>query len=259
MAAKIEDYAVIGNCETAALVGRDGSIDWLCLPRFDSAASFAALLGDESHGRWLIAPAEEITGISRAYRGSTLILETTFETAHGAVRVTDFMARSDGACDLFRRVTGLHGIVAMHAELCVRLDYGSTVPWVTRMKDGRIKYVAGPDRLILQTSVPFENEDMRSRAKFSVAGGDVQEFVLGWSNSFRAIPAAFDFPAVLKEVESRWSHWASRFPGAGEWSDIVLRSLITLKALTHFETGGIVPAGTTRRQPQLGLSLLLAA
>ena len=252
MLEKIEDYAVIGNCETAALVGRDGSIDWLCLPRFDSAACFAALLGDESHGRWLIAPEEEIIRISRTYRGPTLILETTFETANGAVRVTDFMARSSGACDLLRRVTGLHGNVAMRAELCVRLDYGATVPWVTRMEDGRIKYVAGPDRLILQTTVPFENEDMRSRAKFSIAGGDVHEFVLGWSNSFRAIPEALDFSSVLEVVESRWTDWASRFPGAGEWSDIVLRSLLTLKALTHFETGGIVAAPTTSLPEKLG-------
>src|SRR5271168_4049079 len=210
MTQKIEDYALIGNCETAALVGRDGSIDWLCLPRFDSAACFAALLGDESHGRWLIAPEEEIIRISRAYLGPTLILETTFETANGAVRVTDFMARGAGTCDLFRRVTGLHGNVAMQAELCVRLDYGATVPWVTRMEDGRIKYVAGPDRLILQTTVPFENEDMRSRAKFSIAGGDVHEFILGWSNSFRAIPEALDFSAVLRIVESRWTDWARR-------------------------------------------------
>ena len=181
-----------------------------------------------------------------------MILETTFETANGAVRVTDFMARGEGTCDLFRRVTGLHGNVAMRAELCVRLDYGATVPWVTRMEDGRIKYVAGPDRLILQTTVPFENEDMRSRAKFSIAGGEVHEFVLGWSNSFRAIPEALDVAAVLRIVESRWTDWASRFPGAGEWSDIVLRSLITLKALTHFETGGIVAAATTSLPEQLG-------
>jgi GH15 family glucan-1,4-alpha-glucosidase len=153
---------------------------------------------------------------------------------------------------VIRRVTGLHGNVAMRSELCIRLDYGATVPWVTRMEDGRVKYVAGPDRLILQTPIPFENEDMRSRAKFSVAGGDTYDFVLGWTYSFREIPGALDVPAIFKTVDASWSRWAGRFEGAGEWSDIVLRSLITLKALTHFETGGIVAAATTSLPEQLG-------
>src|ERR1700757_2635572 len=160
MALRIEDYAIIGNCETAALVGRDGSIDWLCLPRFDSAACFAALLGDASHGRWQIAPAGEITNITRRYRDSSLILETDFETPDGAVRIVDFMARSEGACDVLRRVIGLRGKVEMNSELLVRLDYGSIVPWVTRLDDGRIKFVAGPDRLVLQSDVEFANENM---------------------------------------------------------------------------------------------------
>src|ERR1700723_66588 len=150
MPAKIEDYAIIGNCETAALVDRDGSIDWLCLPRFDSAACFAALLGDPSHGRWQMAPAEDVYRATRRYRGSSLILETDFEVEKGAVRLTDFMTRSGGGCEVIRRVSGLRGNVAMHSELRVRLDYGSAVPWVTRLEDGRIKYVVGPDRLILQ-------------------------------------------------------------------------------------------------------------
>jgi GH15 family glucan-1,4-alpha-glucosidase len=252
MPLKIEDYAVIGNCETAALVGRDGSVDWLCLPRFDSAACFAALLGDESHGRWLMAPLDPVTHVSRRYIDASLILETTFETEGGAVRVTDFMARSDGICDFFRRVTGLRGQVVMQSELCVRLDYGSIVPWVTRLEDGRTKYVAGPDRLILQGTVPFENRDMRSRAEFPVNEGDVFDFVLGWSKSFRNVPAAVDLGVTLERVAANAAQWAGRFEGAGEWSNIVLRSLVTLKALAHFETGGVVAAVTTSLPEQLG-------
>jgi GH15 family glucan-1,4-alpha-glucosidase len=252
MAARVEDYAIIGNCETAALVGRDGSIDWLCLPRFDSAACFAALLGDPSHGRWQIAPAEQITAVTRRYIDSSLILETDFETANGSVRVTDFMARSAGACEVLRRVTGLRGTVAMQSELYVRLDYGSIVPWVTKLEDGRTKYVAGPDRVVLQSDVPFDNKDMRSIAVFSVEAGEHFDFVLSWSNSFRAVPPALDFDAALHAVAESWSNWAARFPGVGEWSDIVLRSLITLKALTHYETGGIVAAPTTSLPEQLG-------
>ncbi len=252
MAGRIEDYAIIGNCETAALVGRDGSVDWLCLPRFDSAACFAALLGDPSHGRWQIAPAQGITRVTRRYRGPTLILETDFETAHGAVRVTDFMMRSNGTCDLLRRVSGLRGRVTMHSELRVRLDYGSVVPWVTRLEDGRTKYVAGPDRLILQSDVIFVNENMGSVAEFDVDEGEHFDFVLGWSPSFHAAPPEIDVQAALKSTGELWSSWTSRFNGAGEWSDIVLRSLLTLKALTHFETGGIVAAATTSLPEQLG-------
>jgi GH15 family glucan-1,4-alpha-glucosidase len=252
MAGRIEDYAIIGNCETAALVGRDGSVDWLCLPRFDSAACFASLLGDPSHGRWLIAPAEKIARVTRRYRASSLILETDFETANGAVRVTDFMTRSDGTCNLLRRVSGLRGRVTMHSELRVRLDYGSTVPWVTRLEDGRIKYVAGPDRLILQSEIIFSNENMSSMAGFDVDAGENFDFVLGWSQSFRDAPPEIDVIAALEDAEKMWSSWTSRFAGAGEWSDVVLRSLITLKALTHFETGGIVAAATTSLPEQLG-------
>ena len=187
MTGRIEDYAVIGNCETAALVGRDGSIVWLCLPRFDSAACFAALLGNKSHGRWLVGPDTEARS-NRRYRHGSLILDTVFETASGAVMVTDFMSRRNGACDVLRRVSGLRGTVAMRSELCVRFDFGSVIPWLTRLNDGRLKYVAGPDRLILQTPVAFENKDMRSVALFSVAEGETLDFVLGWSNSFHPIP-----------------------------------------------------------------------
>ncbi len=166
--------------------------------------------------------------------------------------VTDFMARSEGACDLMRRVTGLRGVVAMHSELCVRLDYGCTVPWVTRMEDGRIKFVVGPDRLLLQSRCPFINENMRSVANFSVAEDDVVDFVLGWSNSFHHIPAALDVDEMFNAVEASWHRWSGSFQGAGEWSEIVLRSLITLKALAHYKTGGIVAAATTSLPEQLG-------
>ena len=251
MTGRIEDYAVIGNCETAALVGRDGSIDWLCLPRFDSAACFSALLGNELHGRWLVGPDTEARS-SRRYRHGSMILDTVFETASGAVMVTDFMSRRHGACDVLRRVTGLRGTVAMRSELCVRFDFGSVIPWLTRLSDSRLKYVAGPDRLVLQTPVTFENKDMRSVALFSVTEGETFDFVLGWSNSFRPIPETTNVRAVLEAVETSWTRWAEPFGGAGEWSDIVLRSLVTLKALTHFETGGIVAAVTTSLPERLG-------
>jgi GH15 family glucan-1,4-alpha-glucosidase len=250
-ALRIEDYALIGNCETAALVGRDGSIDWLCLPRFDSSACFAALVGDESHGRWLMAPAGESQS-TRRYIPDTMVLETEFTTPTGRVRVTDFMARRDGETDLLRRVTGLQGTVAMQTELCVRLDYGAIVPWVSRLDDGRIKYVAGPDRLVLQSSVPVLNEDMRSRATFDIGEGEVKDFSLGWSNSFLDVPPAGVFDDMLETVTKGWLAWASRFEGAGAWSEIVGRSLLTLKALTHYQTGGIVAAPTTSLPEQIG-------
>jgi GH15 family glucan-1,4-alpha-glucosidase len=248
---RIEDYALIGNCETAALVGRNGSVDWLCLPRFDSTSCFAALLGNEEHGRWLIAPVGEAKS-SRQYVANTLVLQTEFETATGRVRITDFMARRDGATDLARRVTGLRGKVAMHSELCVRLDYGVVVPWVSRMEDGRIKYVAGPDRLILQSAVPVMNEDMRSRAEFSIAEGETMDFVLGWSNSFVDAPPPTSLEDMLATVTAGWERWASRFEGVGMWSEVVGRSLLTLKALTHYQTGGIVAAPTTSLPEQIG-------
>jgi len=249
---RIEDYAVIGNCETMALVGRNGSIDWLCLPRFDAAACFAALLGDESHGRWLIAPAGEVTRSSRRYRDGTLILETTFETATGAVVLTDCMTRREGTCDLLRRVRGLRGRVAMQAELTGRMDYGSAVPWVSRAEDGRIQFVVGPDRLMLQTSVAVTNRDMRSVSEFEIGAGEELDFSLGWSRSYRAVPPMLDVGEGLKAEDNGWREWGARFEGLGEWSDIVLRSLITLKALTHFETGGIVAAATTSLPEHIG-------
>jgi len=251
MAGLIEDYALIGNCETSALVCRDGSIDWMCLPRFDSSACFAALLGDDRNGRWKICPAATAK-TSRKYRAGTLVLETTFETDDGAVMLTDCMSWRPGAADLVRQVTGLRGKIAMVMDLVVRFDYGASVPWVSRDDDGRIEFVAGPERLTLQTPVTIENRDMRSVAAFDIAAGESLAFALTWTVSYRATPKALDASEVIETASKNWTQWTSRFTGAGEYSDIVLRSLITLKALTHFETGGIVAAATTSLPEQLG-------
>jgi GH15 family glucan-1,4-alpha-glucosidase len=178
MAGLIEDYAVIGNCETMALVGRDGSVDWLCLPRFDSASCFTALLGDEHNGRWKISPASGAATVTRRYRDGTLILETTFETATGAVMLIDCMTRRQGTSNLLRRVRGLRGTVAMQADLTVRFDYGISVPWVSRADDGRIQFVAGPDRLLLQTNIEIENKDLRTKGNFDVKAGEEFDFSL---------------------------------------------------------------------------------
>ena len=245
MPSLIEDYAVIGNCETMALVGRDGSLDWLCAPRFDSGACFAALLGEPQHGRWLIAPVGPVANVARHYRGDTLILETVFESADGAVCVIDFMARREGVSDLLRVVRGIRGTVAMRTELIVRFEYGSVIPWVTRQKDGRLEFIAGPNRLLLDTSVPLRGEDMRTVGEFEVSAGEEIGFALTWTPSFRAAPEPVRAAESLAQVESFWADWTATFKPIGEWSDAVLRSLLTLKALAHWETGGIIAAGTT--------------
>ena len=252
MSSRIEDYAVIGNCETTALVGRDGSMDWLGLPRFDSAACFAALLGDARHGRWLIAPVAAETRVTRRYRGDTLILETTFETQDGTVCILDFMARRDGISDVVRLVRGMRGTVSMRTELVVRFDYGSVMPWVLRQEDGRLQFTAGPDRLLLDTTVPLRGEDMRTVGEFEVAAGQEIGFTLSWTLSYRPAPAPLQAADALAQVEAFWSDWTAKFEPAGEWSDAVLRSLLTLKALAHHETGGVVAASTTSLPEQLG-------
>ncbi len=252
MPGRIEDYAVIGNCGTVALVGRDGSIDWLCLPRFDSGACFSALLGAPEHGRWLIAPTATPARATRRYLGETLILETAFEAEGGAVTITDFMLRRDGRSDLVRLVRGVRGRVDMRMELVVRFDYGSITPWVARQTDGRLQFTAGPDRLLLDTSAPIHGEDFRTVANFTVGAGEEVGFVLTWSRSFRPAPARLDPAKALKEAEGFWSEWAAKFDRSRPWSDAVLRSLITLKALADAETGGIVAAGTTSLPEKLG-------
>jgi GH15 family glucan-1,4-alpha-glucosidase len=245
MPSPIEDYAVIGNCETLALVGRDGSMDWLCAPRFDSSACFAALLGEKRHGRWLLAPAAGGATVRRQYRGDTLILETVFESEAGAACVIDFLARREGISDVVRIVKGLRGTLAMHTELIVRFEYGSVIPWVTRQSDGRLEFVAGPDRLLLDTAVPLRGEDMRTVGEFDVRAGEEIGFALSWAPSFRTAPEACHAKKSLAEVESFWTDWAAKFKPVPQWSAAVLRSLLTLKALSHWETGGIVAAGTT--------------
>ena len=255
MPLRIEDYAVIGNCETAALVGRDGSIDWLCAPRFDSAACFCALLGGPEHGRWLIAPAQKDVKITRRYLSDTLILETVFTTADGSVSLTDFMYRRNGSSELVRIVTGLQGQVALRTELIVRFDYGAVVPWVSQQDDGRLLFIAGPDRLLLDTAVETHGEDLRTVGDFTIREGEETSFVLNWSPSFRAVPPPLsgeELAEARKQVHSFWTGWAQTFKPLERWGDEVLRSLLTLKALAHWETGGIVAAATTSLPEQLG-------
>jgi GH15 family glucan-1,4-alpha-glucosidase len=249
---RIEDYAVIGNCETLALVGSDGSIDWLAFPRFDSAPCFCALLGAPTHGRWLIAPTADDAHVTRRYRGNTLILETVFTTALGEVCLTDFMSRREGSADVVRLVKGLRGEVAMQTELIVRFDYGSVVPWVSREEEARLRLVAGSERLLLDTAVPMRGEHLRTVGEFTLKAGDEVSFILNWSPSYRAPPPPLDAETARKEVESSWSGWAKQFTPPGQWGDAVLRSLLTLKALAHWETGGIVAAGTTSLPEKLG-------
>ncbi|MGA9091287.1 MAG: glycoside hydrolase family 15 protein [Bradyrhizobium sp.] len=252
MATRIEDYAVLGNCETMALVGRDGSIDWLGFPRFDSAACFSALLGDARNGRWLLAPTDSPVRVTRCYRGDTMILETTFETQAGAACIIDFMTRREGASDLVRIVKGLRGKVAMHTELIVRFDYGSVVPWVSRRDDGRREIIAGPDRLLLAADTPLRGVDFRTVGKFEVEAGDEIGFTLTWSRSYCAAPETPSVREALVSAESFWRKWSEHFKPGPEWSKAVIRSLLTLKALSHRETGGIVAAGTTSLPEKIG-------
>lgn len=248
---KIEDYALIGDTRTAALVGRNGSIDWLCVPRFDSDACFAALLGDESHGRWLLAPEGERTASSRRYRDGTMVLETDHETADGAVRVIDCMAVQGPGPSLVRMVQGLRGTVRMRMELVVRFDYGLTIPWVSRIEEG-ISAVAGPDALFLRTEAAIEGRDMTTVAEFEVAEGEMVPFTLTWSQSHLPQPDALDAEWAIEVSEGWWSEWSTSCAFEGEWRDEVVRSLLVLKALTYGETGAIVAAPTTSLPEELG-------
>ena len=246
MVSPIEDYALIGDCETAALVGRDGSIDWLCWPRFDSGAVFAALLGDDGNGHWLIAPTDAAARRSRQYRGNTLVLETEIVTADGAATLIEFMPlRTGGTSHIVRIVQGRRGCVAMHTCLMLRFDYGSIVPWVTRLNDGTIKAIAGPDMAVLTTNVELKAEGFSHRATFSVGAGETATFVLGYGSSFQPLPEALGAFAALAETEKAWGTWAAAYRPAGKYAQETLRSLITLKALTYRPTGGIVAAPTT--------------
>ena len=251
MALAIEDYALIGDTRTAALVGRDGSIDWLCLPRFDSGACFAALLGDERHGRWRIAPAGDVVRVERRYRPGTLVLETDVETADGAVRISDCMPLSETATEVARVVEGLRGTVAMTMELALRFDYGRVVPWVRRL-GGALSAVAGPDAVLFGSPVPTRGENMTTRAEFEVSAGDTLPFLLTWYPSHQRPPGPIDVRAAVADTAAWWHDWSSRCDSGGPWLDQVKRSLITLKALTYEQTGGIVAAPTTSLPEQLG-------
>jgi GH15 family glucan-1,4-alpha-glucosidase len=251
VADRIEDYAVIGNCLTAALIGNRGSIDWLCLPRFDSGACFAALLGTADHGRWLLTPVDEPTRIGRSYCASSLILETRFETAGGAVSVLDFMPPHHEEDDLVRIVVGRRGSVRMRMELTLRFDYGSFVPWV-RQSDGGIQAVAGPNAVRIRTPVALRGEEMRTVAEFAVSEGDRVPFVMTWHASHQSPPAVLEAEELLATTRKWWDAWSQKCTYRGIQREAVLRSLITLKALTYAPTGGIVAAPTTSLPERIG-------
>jgi GH15 family glucan-1,4-alpha-glucosidase len=244
MPSPIEDYALIGDCETAALVARDGSIDWLCLPRFDSPACFAALLGSEENGRWQLKPRRKAV-VVRKYRAHTLILETQFKSAHGKVTLIDFMPLRETTPRIIRMVRGDSGTVHMEMDLVIRFDYGLTVPWVTQRRDGSLQAVAGPHRVILRSPVPVRGEDLRSVSEFSVRAGQTLNFELEYGYSFGRVNSQRLPKFWLKKTAKAWQKWASRCRYKGPWSDAVERSLITLKALTFAPTGAMVAAATT--------------
>jgi GH15 family glucan-1,4-alpha-glucosidase len=251
VAERIENYAVIGDMQTAALVGKTGSIDWLCFPRFDSGACFAALLGDEGNGHWLLAPVGKRAATRRRYRGDSLVLESEWETADGAVRVIDFMPPRGEAPDVVRIVEGLDGAVPMTSELRLRFEYGSVVPWVRRV-DGDLAAVAGPDAIWLRTPVETYGRDMTTYADFTVRKGDRVPFVLTWKASHLPAPEPVHAEHALLQTLDFWADWMSSCSYDGEWRDAVIRSLITLKALTYEPTGGIVAAATTSLPESIG-------
>ncbi|MBL6613897.1 MAG: glycoside hydrolase family 15 protein [Reyranella sp.] len=257
MSAAIEDYGLIGDCQTAALVGRNGSIDWLCWPAFDSDACFAALLGKPSHGRWLIGPADgsssdEAVEISRRYRPDTMILETTFRTGTGAVTVIDFMLPRGKSSDLLRLVRGDEGSVAMRIELILRFGYGATVPWVSRLKDGTLQAIAGPDMVVLRTPVEVRGENLKTVATFTVGKGETTPFVLSYGHSHLPPPEPVDCADALAGCEKFWRDWTASTKTDGPYADAIRRSLLTLKALTYAPSGGIVAAPTASLPEQIG-------
>ena len=251
MALRIEDYALIGDCETAALVGRDGSIDWLCWPRFDSDACFAALLGTTDNGRWLVGPADGGMG-TRRYRGESLILETRFETEDGAVVVIDVMPPRDGEANIIRIVRGERGAVKMRMELLVRFGYGARIPWVHRQEDGTLRAIAGNEQLVLRTPVKVVGQGLASVAEFTVREGESVPFALSWAPSCDAPPEPADAEAALASTERFWKEWAGRAQVEGEHRAAIMRSLVTLKGLTYAPSGGIVAAPTTSLPETLG-------
>jgi GH15 family glucan-1,4-alpha-glucosidase len=251
MSLKIEDYALIGDCHTAALVGNNGSIDWLCLPRFDSGACFAALLGKPENGRWLIAPSIPVRAVRRRYRPDTLVLETEFETDEGEVTLIDWMPHRSDHPALGRIVAGKSGDVPMKLQLIIRFDYGSVVPWVRRKQHG-IQAVAGPDRLLVTTEVELRGQDLTTVAEFNVSARQRVPFMLEWLPSEKEWSEPPDPEESLEETARYWRRWARRCEYDGPWQDAVVRSLITLKSLAYLPTGGIVAAPTTSLPEQLG-------
>jgi GH15 family glucan-1,4-alpha-glucosidase len=252
MPSRIEDYGLIGDCETAALVGRDGSIDWLCWPRFDSGACFAALLGSPEHGRWRVSPADSVSRISRSYRTNTLILETQFETPSGAVTIIDFMPLRNSESHVVRIARCTRGKVQMNMELIVRFDYGQSIPWVTRMEDGAQRAIAGPNMLILRTPASIRGENFKTVGEFTLREGETIPFVLTYLASNLPVPAAIDPYAALENTQAFWEEWSGRCVYQAAAKEVVQRSLITLKALTYWPTGGIIAAPTTSLPEKLG-------
>lgn len=252
MSQKIEDYALIGDCETAALVGRDGSIDWLCWPAFDSDACFSAILGNNRNGRWLIAPRGEIKGGARRYAGNTLILETRFDTAEGSAVLVDFMPPRGKASDIVRLVRGITGRVKLQMELVIRFGFGVDIPWVRRTEDKALLAICGQDMTVLRTPVEIRGKDLTTVAEFEVKAGETVPFVLTYGPSHLDPPEPIDPDAALRETEAYWTEWCSHATPDGPYRDLVMRSLITLKALTFGPTGGIVAAPTTSLPEKLG-------
>jgi GH15 family glucan-1,4-alpha-glucosidase len=248
----IEDYALIGDCETAALVNRNGSIDWLCWPAFDSDACFTALLGTKDHGRWLITPDALIKSCKRRYRGDSLILETTLETDDGAITLIDFMPLRGASSDIVRIVRGDRGVVKVRMELIIRFGFGAAIPWVKRDKDGAVLAICGPDMTVLHTPVETHGENLTTIASFDVKEGDSFPFVLTYGPSHLAVPVPIDVDEALKDTVAFWSEWSGRCTYKGEHRDLVMRSLITLKALIYAPSGGIVAAPTTSLPEKLG-------
>jgi GH15 family glucan-1,4-alpha-glucosidase len=251
MAALIEDYGLIGDLQTAALVSRHGCIDWLCFPRFDSGACFSALLGDEENGRWSLRPASDITSARRRYRGDTLVLETELACDEGVVRLIDFMPPRGKAPDVVRIVEGVEGTVPMKMRLSIRFDYGSIVPWVRRRAEG-LHAVAGPDALLLATPIDLVGRNLQTEAEFDVAPGDRVPFVLTWFPSNQDLPQHTDAEQALVDTDDFWREWVTDCVHVGRFREPLVRSLVTLKALTYAPTGGIVAAATTSLPEALG-------
>src|ERR1051326_5242823 len=249
--ARIEDFAFLSDTQTGALVSREGCVDWLCLPRFDSPACFASLLGEHENGRWVFWPTDKIDKIRRRYRGDTLILETEFETASGIIRLIDFMPPRGKNPDLIRIIEGVSGQVRLNMELIIRFEYGSIIPWVRKAHDG-LEAIAGPDALILRTPVETRGKNLTTVAEFTISEGERIPFVLTWFAAHEEPPCPVHAEHALRDTEKYWNDWAQRCHYRGPWREAVVRSLLTLKGLTYAPTGGLVAALTTSLPEEIG-------